>query len=60
MEGDKMTKVEFLGKDHCASMKREYDAARHHLKNCGKPTDIYDVALIKIAKQTEEVLRAYA
>ena len=54
-----MTKREFLGGDFCAFVQQEYDTARRYLKNCGKPVDQYDLALIQIHKETSTIFKPY-
>lgn len=50
---------DFLGKDFCAFAQQEYDKARHYLKNCGKPNDRYDLALIQIHKETATIFKSF-
>ena len=45
-----MNKRDFYGAEFYAFCQHEYDKARVHLKNCGKPNDDYDRFLISEAK----------
>ena len=45
-----MSRRDFHGKEFYAFCQQEYDKARAHLKNCGKPNDDYDRFLISEAK----------
>lgn len=54
-----MKKREFLGEEFYAFCQQEYDKARVHLKNCGKPKDDYDVFLIKEAKFSSQFYRQF-
>ena len=52
-------KREFLGEEFYAFCQQEYDKARVHLKNCGKPKDDYDIFLIKEAKFSSQFYRQF-
>lgn len=45
-----LSKKEFYGDEFYALCCQQYEAARVHLKNCGKPITEYDVYLIKEMK----------
>ena len=45
-----MNNRDFYGTEFYAFCQHEYDKARVHLKNCGKPSDDYDRFLINEAK----------
>ena len=50
LDGGGMSRREFYGVEFYAFCQQEYDKARAHLKNCGKPNDDYDRFLIGEAK----------
>ena len=41
---------ELMGEELWATLQKQFDEARNYLKNCGKPKDQYDRALIEINK----------
>lgn len=52
-----MNKKDFYGDEFYAYCCQQYELARVHLKNCGKPKDDYDKFLIVQAKWDSVFLR---
>jgi hypothetical protein len=45
-----LSKREFLGEEFYAMCQKEYDEARHYLKNCGRPQSEEDKWWIQVYK----------
>ncbi len=54
-----MSKREFYGTEFYAFCQQEYDKARAHLKNCGKPKGDYDRFLISEAKFSATLFKQF-
>lgn len=49
------TIMELADDEFGAFCQQEYDEARRFLKNCGKPQDVYDRALIDVNRNVAQV-----